>query len=416
MSPPRLDLLFVSLFPPSPPTFGAQRRIEGLMRALSRRHRLTAVSLLSPSFDGPVAEAAMREYCEQVALVPARPDRGLQKRLLQLGSLLSWDSFERRVFGRPALQRTLDGLLRRNAYQVVVLEAPYIAHLRVRQAPAGAPPPRLLLDEHNVEYDLARQSRDASQGWLRRLYHSVNWRKIEREEVAAWGRADGVAFTSGDDEARARAVVPSIRAAVIPNGVDIGLFRPRVEDPPPDGTTVLFFGTLDYFPNQDGMLFFLEQVWPFLLRSHPRARLQVIGPHPTPEVLAYRGPRIDVAGLVDDLRPHLARAAAVIVPLRVGGGTRFKILEAMAMGKAVVSTSLGAEGIGAVQGRDLLLADEPAAFAAAVGRLLDDPGLATRLGVAGRALVERSYSWEAVGLRMDRFLGQVLEGPRAPGA
>jgi glycosyltransferase involved in cell wall biosynthesis len=203
---------------------------------------------------------------------------------------------------------------------------------------------------------------------------------------------------------------------VVPNAVDVEHFRPDPVLPRPDGRTVVFFGTLAYFPNQDGMLWFLREIWPLLERSHPQARLKVIGPNPTADVLARRGPRLEVTGLVDDLRPHLAEAAVAIVPLRVGGGTRLKILEAMAMGKAVVSTTLGAEGIAHRPGENILLADSPADFAAAVGRVLDDPSLAARLGAAGRDLVASTYSWDAAGATLERFLHGLRDGGRpAPG-
>jgi len=411
MNPPRLDLLFVSMFPPSPPTFGAQRRIEGLMTALSRRHRVTGVSLVGPHFDAGAAERAMRAYCAEVVLVPSRPERGPSKRLLQLRSLVSPWSFERHHATVPALGRALDELLSSRPYDVVCVEAPFLAHREFRRAPPGAPAPRVVLDEHNIEYDLARQSLDATRAPLRRLHHAVNWRKVRREELAAWRRCDGVAFTSSNDAARARAELPELRSAVIPNAVVVDHIRPRPDLPAPDGRTVVFFGTLNYFPNQDGVLHFLREIWPRLERSHPQARVKVIGASPTPEVLAFRGPRVEVAGLVDDLRPHLAEAAAVIVPLRVGGGTRFKILEGMAMAKPVVSTTLGAEGIAATPEQDILIADQPAAFAAAVGRVLEDRALAGRLGSAARALVEDRYSWASAGLAMEGFFREILEAP-----
>lgn len=408
MSPRRLEVLFVSHFPPSPPTFGAQRRVEGLMVSLARRHIVVGLSLVGPDFDAAVARKAMAAYCDEVVLVPARPERGFGKRLLQARSLLSTRSFERHHCSVPALRRALDALLRRRRFDVVSVELPFLAHLRLRRAPDGSPPPRLVLDEHNVEHDLARQSRDASRSPLRRLHHAVNWRKILREELAAWRDADGVAFTSMDDAARARALLPSVRAAVVPNGVDVEHFRPRPELPPPDGRTVVFFGTLDYFPNLDGVRYFLDDIWPRLERTHPRARLRLIGPRPVAELLRRQGPRVEVTGPVDDLRPHLAEAAAIVVPLRVGGGTRLKVLEAMAMGKAVVSTTLGAEGIGVSHERDLLLADEPEAFAASVGRVLDDAALARRLGDSARALAERDYSWTAIGAGFERFLLELV--------
>jgi glycosyltransferase involved in cell wall biosynthesis len=412
----RLDLLYVTLFPPSPPTFGAQRRIEGLMRALSRRHRITGVSLYGPSYDPAVARAAMGAYCEEVVLVPGRVERGPGKRALQLRALASTHSFEYLHFDVPALQHALDRVLAGRRFHAVSVEAPYLAHYRYRRALPGAPRPLVILDEHNIEHDLARQQRDAAKTFLRKLHHASNWRKVRREEILAWKRSDGVAFTSREDVDRALAILPQLRTAVVPNAVDVEHFRPRADLPPSDGQTLVFFGTGAYYPNQEGMAWFLREIWPILKESHPRARIKVIGGSPSAEVLAARGPRVEATGLVDDLRPHLAGAAAVFVPLRVGGGTRFKILEAMAMGRPVVSTTIGAEGIGAVSGENILLADGAEEFARAAGRLLDDPALQDRLGKAGRARVEALYSWHAAAATQEAFLRRLLEAQQAGAA
>ncbi len=410
----RLDVLFVTLFPPSPPTFGAQRRIEGLMRVLARRNRVAAVSLVTPEYDAALAEREMRRTCEDVVFVPARSDRSLVKRLVQLRALGSRRSYEHHAFSSPALRRTLDRVLRTRSFDVVCLEAPYLIQHGVRQAPPGAPPPVVIVDQHNVEHELARRSRDASRG-LRRLHHAVNWPKIQSEEVAAWRRADGVAFTSTVDAERARALLPGVVSAVVPNGVDVDHFR-RPPGTTADPARAVFFGTLNYFPNLDGVRFFLAEIWPRLAQAVPHARLDVIGSHPGAEVLAHQGPRVDVRGAVDDVRPHLARAGVVIVPLRVGGGTRLKILEAMAMSRPVVSTTVGAEGIGATDGRDILIADDPAAFARAVQRVIEDPLLAARLGEAGRALVEQRYSWVAIGAELERFIRTLRRERAAAGS
>jgi polysaccharide biosynthesis protein PslH len=404
----RLDLLYLSPFPPGPPTFGAQRRIEGLMRALARRHDITAVSLIPPDFDAAAAERAMREYCREVALVPAPPWQGLRKRLLQLRSLLSTRSFERCNSDVPALRKVLDSFLSRRAFDVVNVEFPFLAQQRLRKAPPGRPGPKLVLDEHNIDFDLVRQQAGDGFGLARRIYNSINWRKIRREELNVWRRFDGVTFCSAADEARARTLEPELRSAVVPNAVDLDYFTPRPDDPLSNGCTVIFFGAINYFPNVDGLLYLLREVWPRIEKSHPRARLKIVGPHPTPEILAFQGPRVEVAGKVDDPRPHLARAAVSIVPLRIGGGTRFKILEAMAMARPVVSTSLGAEGIGVEHGRHILLADDAAAFAKAVGHILDDAELGSRLGREGRSLVERRYSWDAAARRLDLFFRELL--------
>lgn len=186
-------------------------------------------------------------------------------------------------------------------------------------------------------------------------------------------------------------------------------FRPRAEPEPREGTTLLFFGAIDYYPNTDGLLFFLREVFPLLESRVPKVRLCIVGRRPPDVIVARRGPHVEVTGAVEDVRPHLERAAVVIAPLRIGGGTRLKILEAMAMGKAVVSTSIGAAGLDVVPERDLLIADDAQSFAAQCCRLLDNPGLSDEIGAAARAAVEARYGWGASVQRLSAFYGEVLE-------
>ena len=169
------------------------------------------------------------------------------------------------------------------------------------------------------------------------------------------------------------------------------------------------------------MIHFIQDIWPRIAEAHPDARCKIIGGQPPPSLLALAGPRVELTGFVEDLRPHLAAAAAVVVPLRLGGGTRLKIVEAMAMGKAIVSTTLGAEGIEAVPTRDLLIENEPAAFANAVNRLLADPDLAARIGHSARRLAVERYSWGGAAQALEGFYRRILEArlsrtryPRGP--
>jgi glycosyltransferase involved in cell wall biosynthesis len=410
MSSDRLSILYLSQMPPSPPRFGAQARMHGLMTELARRHDLTAVSLIDGDFDQDQCRRAMQGYCREVVLVPNPNGRDLPaKRLLQLRSLASPRSFERHLFDVPGLQPVLDRLLRTRRFDLVNLEFPYLANYRLRQAPPGAVPPPLVVDSHEMAYDLARQFARTAGSLGRRLYGGANWRKLRREELAAYRGADGVCLCSVDDERRLHAELPAARTVVIPNAADVEYFRPRPGDPPPDGRTVVYFGLLSTVPNVDGVIHFVQEIWPRIAAAHPEARCKIIGGRPPPALLALAGPRVELTGFVDDLRPHLAAAAAVVVPLRLGGGTRLKIVEGMAMGKAIVSTSLGAEGIEAVPGRDILIENQPAGFADAVGRLLTDPGLAATIGQAARRLAVERYAWSAASRTLERFFLGILE-------
>ena len=409
MTPERLNILYVSHLPASPSRFGAQARIHGLMTQLARRHNLTAVTLVDGEFDANQCRRAMEEYCREVVMIPALHGKeGLTKRLLQLRSLASTRSFHRLLFTLPALQQSLDRLLHARRFDVVNLEFSFLGHCDLRLAPAGDTLPAVVVDSHNIDYDLARQYARYGTSLVRRFYAEANWRKLRREELATYRDADGVYLCSAADEQRLLSDVPGVRTAVIPNAADVEYYQPHATDPRPDGHTVVFFGYLSYVPNIDGVIYFVKDIWPRIAEAHPQSRCKIVGGRPPPSLLALAGPRIELTGFVSDLRPHLAAAAAVVVPLRLGGGTRLKIVEAMAMGKAIVSTTLGAEGIEAISGRDILIEDEPAAFAAAVSRLLAEPGLAARIGRSARQLAVERYAWSGAARALESFYRRIL--------
>jgi len=410
MSSERLSILYVCHMPASPPRFGAQARIHGLMSQLARRHDLTAVMLIDDEFDAGECRQAMQAYCREVVLVPNPYGReGLAKRLLQLRSLASTRSFERLRVMVPELQAALDRFLRARRFDIVNMEFSFLGHCNLRQAPPGERLPSLVVDSHNIDYDLARQYARAGGGLVRRGYAAANWRKLRREELAAYRDADGVYLCSATDERRLLDEIPRVRTTVIPNGADVEYYQPRPADPPPDGRTVVFFGTLSYVPNADGVIYFAKDIWPRIAEANPKAQCKIIGSRPPAPVQELAGSRVELTGFVPDLRPHLASAAAVVVPLRLGGGTRLKIVEAMSMGKAIVSTTLGAEGIDASSGRDILIEDQPEAFANAVCRLLADPGLAARIGQSARQLAVQHYAWSSAAQALEGFYRQILD-------
>jgi glycosyltransferase involved in cell wall biosynthesis len=411
MSPERLNILYVSQMPASPPRFGAQARLHGLMTQLAQRHDITAVMLVDDEFDIEECRVAMQAYCREVVLIKNPYGRdGLAKRLLQLRSVVSTRSFERLRVVVPEMQLALDRVLRANRFDIVNLEFTFLGHCDLRQAPEGAKIPALVVDSHNIDYDLARQYTRTGGGLLRRLYAEANWRKLRREELSTYRNADGVYLCSVADQQRLLDDIPGARTMVIPNAADVDFYKPRPTDPQPGGRTVVFFGLMSYMPNIDGATYFIQEIWPRIADANPDARCKIIGGSPSPQLLALAGPRIEFTGFVPDLRPHIAEAAAVIVPLRLGGGTRLKIVEAMAMGKAMVSTTLGAEGIDAVPGRDILIEDQPDAFADAVIRLLAEPDLAARIGNSARQLSEARYAWSAAAKALEGFYRQILDG------
>ncbi len=405
-----LRILYVSARPSSPPRFGGQVRQHGLMTRLARRHEVSAITLVDEHYDIDESARAMREYFRKVTLIQNPNGRIRARRRLQLRSFVSTHSFEQHWLSVPALSREVDKTLKGSNVDVVLLEFP-LSPARLR-SPSASPP--FVLNTHGIEHDLGRQVANNDANPARRLYRELSWRKLRSEEIIAFRSADGVCVCSIEDQSRLLADVPQARTALIPNATDADHFRRLGSDPPPDGNTVVFFGLLSFVPNIDGLQFFLKTIWPSVAAARPNARCRIIGADAPRSVLKLVGPRVEIVGFVPDLRRELAQAAVLVVPLRLGAGTRLKLVEGMAMGMPIVSTTLGAEGIEVVDGRDVLIADDAAAFAAAVVRLLDDPELGARLGASARRLTVDRYSWTAAASRLEDFLYEIIEsrGPR----
>lgn len=379
------------------------------MRGLARKHDVSILSFNSSDAYAEQSVAATSAYCRQVMTLPDLEPRSVaEKRRLQMQSLLSLHSFEHlQVIERTDFQNKIDEQLANNDYDVVQVE---FANMACYRYDSQGKRPLMILDEHNIEYDLQRRTAGSADGWSRQAYSSLNWRKLAREEKAAWKRFDGVVLTSGRDRDLFETSSSGTRSAVIPNGVDVTQFHPSTAAP--DADRLLFFGANNYFPNHDALLYFIDEILPKVVEFRPNAKLTIVGPGIQPAIVARQSRNVEIIGFVDDLMPHLERASVVVVPLRIGGGTRLKIVEAMAKAKAIVATSIGAEGIDLADGRDVLLADDPQAFADQIVRLLKDPQLTTRLGQSARELAERKYAWEPIVGRLEDFYSQISRQKR----
>jgi glycosyltransferase involved in cell wall biosynthesis len=399
-----MKILVVMPFLPSPPRFGGQRRMDGMLRELAVRHE---VSVLSFNRDDPWTDVSLettRSYCKEVIAFPELDFEARDKRPLQLRSLASLHSFEHIVKAkRDDFQAALDRLLKSREYDVVQFEFEQMCAFGFER-PRGRGP-IFVLDEHNIEFDVLKRTAEASTTRFRKFYNALNWRKLAREERAAWQRFDGVVLTSTRDEAIINQEFPTIRTAVVPNGVDVNQFLPVTGQEEPE--TLLFFGAINYFPNEDGVVYFIDKIFPKIRQRRPNVRFCIVGPGAGEPVLSRRGNGVEVLGMVDEVGPYIERAAAVVVPLRIGGGTRLKIVEALSKGKAVISTRLGAEGIDAKHEEHLLLADEPETFASEVDRLLGDAGLRQRLGENARKLAEDRYSWRGIVQGLEAFYAEL---------
>jgi glycosyltransferase involved in cell wall biosynthesis len=247
----------------------------------------------------------------------------------------------------------------------------------------------------------------ASRSPIRRAFYAREYRKLHKEETDVFGAQDAILVTSARDKALISADFPRMPIFIVPNGVDTSYFHPRTG--PPESHTLVFTGAMNYFPNSDGIMYFLREVFPLIQKEVPDARVRVVGGGPPRHLLAMASEAVEITGFVEDVRPYVDRASICIVPLRMGGGTRLKVLEAMAMEKPVVTTSVGCEGIHVVDRESALIADNPELFAASAVELMRDHDLYRTLVENGGDLVREFYEWSVVGVRLGEAYDSIME-------
>jgi glycosyltransferase involved in cell wall biosynthesis len=236
------------------------------------------------------------------------------------------------------------------------------------------------------------------------VYSWLQIPRLQAFEAGVCRQADAVLCVSGEDAAALQELVPDLQPLIVPNGLEVEAFREYVRDErnPSSGPQLVFTGKMDYRPNLDAAEWFADHIFPRIRAARPEAQFIVVGQKP-PKALRRRDGRNNVAvtGAVEDTRPFIAGSAAYVAPLRMGGGTRFKLLEAMALARPIVSTSVGAEGFRVQSGRELMLADRPEEFADAVLTLLADPERAKAMGETGLAFVRAEYDWSVIIPRLE---------------
>lgn len=412
----RPSLLFLSQTVPYPPDGGVWIRTYNLLRVLSREFDITLLC-----FERAVSGESGFNYDEESSLRALRalgaadsfpiPQRHSRFRFVadHLRSVLTGRVFTHYLYGSAAARRRVAEAASAGGFDLVHVDSLDLsAYLPLVQ---GLP---VACTHHNVESELLRRRAKAERSRPVRAYVDHQARLMEATERKWCPRVDlNVAVSEGDAAALQR-LAPAASFIVIPNGVDLDAFRPGPEAP---GGGLVFVGGANWFPNRDAMEQFCREVLPLLRARRPDLRVTWVGAAPDADRRRYRTEfGVEVTGYVQDIRPYVQPAECFIAPLRVGGGSRLKILDAWALGKAVVSTSVGCEGLATASGENILVADGAPSFAAAVERVLAEPTLRQSLGAAARATVERLYSWDVVGSNLvDAYLG-LLEGVTSPAA
>jgi sugar transferase (PEP-CTERM/EpsH1 system associated) len=390
---------------------GGKLRTWHLMRHLARRHEISYVAFAPP--DEPREHVdGMREVARSVHVVPRSepPKRSLRFYADAARHLADPLPYAAGKYRSRAFTRQVQTLLGEREFDLIVCDFLIPAVNLPSQLPCPA-----VLFTHNVEAEIWRRHIETRTDPIRRFLFGVQHRRMLRFEGRTLARFDGVLAVSEADRDTLDRLYPDAARPpiqVIPTGVDTEFFAPTTSSA--KSRSLVFTGSMDWLPNEDAMVFFCRDVLPRIRAAEPDVRLSIVGRAPTPAVarLAHDS-AITVTGRVDDVRPYMANAAVYVVPLRIGGGTRLKIFEAMAMGKAVVSTAVGAEGLPVIDGQHLVLADEPQRFADGVVRLLRDIDRRRSLEAAARALVVERYDWSAVAGELERALAWFARGPAA---
>jgi len=381
---------------------GGRLRSFHILRELSQRHVVTLLTTHAPG-DDPAGLAAQLPESEVLSLPHAAPKQGHARFVAALVrswlSALPVDLWRWRV---PALQAEVEGRLASGRVDLCV--ADFLTGAVA--VPLAGPVPAVLF-EHNVEHVIWRRLARVERRPWRRALLEVEWRKMRRFEARACAAARLTLAISEADRAVLSALAPQASVRAIPTGVDVQYFHPNGTKEAP--AELVFTGSMDWYPNEDAILHFIETVLPRVRAEVPAATLTVVGRNPAPRLHAAAARAgVRVTGTVDDVRPFVDAAAVYVAPLRVGGGTRLKIFEALAMGKAVVSTTIGAEGLPLQPGEHVVLADDPPEFTRAVVSLLRDPERRRAMGTAARRFVLERYSWARVSHEFETCLAEVV--------
>ena len=375
---------------------GGKIRTYNMLKELKRDHHVTYLTLDDGAASATEREQA-QEYCHELVCVPHHQrekfSTGFYAELLF--NLASPFPYAIKKYESAEMRQQIIERSKSQTVDVVICDflAPAI------NVPRSLPCPSILF-QHNVEAMIWKRHFEVQNNALKKTYLRGQWRKMERFEKETCRRFDAVIAVSAEDRDQMREEYGVNAVFEVPTGVDTEFFTPSGKENV-DPHNVVFTGSMDWLPNEDAIRYYTEQILPIVRRSIPNATLTVVGRNPYPSLLelSRQDPAIVVTGRVEDVRPYMERAAAYVVPLRIGGGTRLKIFEAMAMEKPIVSTTIGAEGLPVTDGRELRIADTPETFAASVVDLLTKPEAARKLGQEAARVVREKFGWNGVAKR-----------------
>lgn len=392
-----MNVLFLSQIVPYPPHGGVLQRGYNLLRELGQQANVHLLAFAHPdvlSTEGTLEEgrAALQKFCKTVDYFPLWAKASSIHRVAALAtSLCSSTPFSVIAHRSRRFGQRVTELLRTVSFDLVHVDT--LALCQFADSDRSSIP--AVLTHHNIESMLMERRAQVETRVFARKFLKREAAKLGEAERLASPRFDLNIVMSPNDERALASRAPGVRTSVVPNGVDTEYFTPDTDKETP---ALIYGGGMNMFANRDAVMYFLAEIWPTVRAQRPDVRFFAVGQDPPKELvaLAERDPQVVVTGYVSDIREFIGQAAVYVVPLRVGGGTRLKVLDAMAMGKAVVSTSIGCEGIDVRHNDHLVIADTPGTFTEATLALLADRGRRLTLGRAARELVERRYAWSVV--------------------
>lgn len=392
-----MKILVITTKSPFPLYEGRALRTYNLIKQIARKHEIYLLTFVQTPEEVSGVEH-MRTICAGVEAVPLYLGRGKWQILLDLvRELFSSSPLLAVKYRSRVMRKKIRSVLAAHPIDLVHLD---MLHLGDYLGLFGELP--VVMVEHNVESVLLRRRAENESNPLRKAYVYYQYLKLRRYEARICRQSDHVVTVSEMDSDLLRAMSGAANITAIPNGVDTGYFQDTGSSK--HANDLVFVGGLSWFPNYDAVHYFCAEVLPRIAAEIPDVVLTIVGKRPDDKKIRdiLGNLRVRLTGLIDDVRPTISEAAVYVVPLRIGGGTRLKILDAMSMGKAIVSTAVGCEGLDVVHGEHILVADDPEGIAREVIKVLRDRKLARRLGEAGRRLVQKKYEWEIIARDLER--------------
>jgi glycosyltransferase involved in cell wall biosynthesis len=397
---PGMKVLMLFPYAPLPPPLdlaGTKRNLPFLLE-LVKYHDVSVLAYGTPE-EEQLFRNSYGGLCDEVRFVNRKRPRIFSA--LQMFWLLGTGRSSFRMLYRPAMQQAIDQMIAARQFDLIHCCVQMFGYFRF---PLRIP---VTSDTHEVRYDLLRRTAANTRNLFWKIMMSLDWKCGMREEIKLCQKFDLLTTTTKRDYQLVRKDLPNQNMAVVQNGAGNTFFEDLGLKPEP--LTMVFTGLFTHLPNSDGMIWFLDNIFPIILHLESQARIYVVGKSPTRQLLARASEKVIITGFVEDVRPYMARSQVFVIPLLAGGGIRGKALEAMAMKRPIVTTTIGVEGIHLRHEESALFADTPDAFAKAVVRLFLNPGLRERLADNAFATVQQHYNWEAKGKELDGLLRSVVE-------